>query len=141
LKALVQGAGAALRMSAPRFKRELAGNAALAGAVDRYIHSLMRQITQTAACNRFHVVEERLARWLLMTRDRMRSPRFRMTQEFLSNMLGVRRVGVSEAASSLQRRRLIEYTRGNITILDERGLEAASCGCYGIIAAPALPQA
>jgi len=140
VKALVQGAGSALRLSAARFRRELAGNPALQRAVNRYLHSLMQQITQTAACNRFHVVEARLARWLLMTRDRMRSPRFRMTHEFLSHMLGVRRVGVTEAASSLQRKKLIEYTRGNIQILDDRGLEAASCACYDIArGAAALP--
>ena len=141
VKALVQGAGSALRLSAPRFKRELAGNPALQRAVDRYIHSLMEQITQTAACNRFHVVEERLARWLLMTRDRMRSNTFRMTHEFLSHMLGVRRVGVTQAASSLQRKKLIEYARGKIRILDGSGLEAVCCGCYDLIkpvASPAL---
>jgi len=132
VKALVQGAGSALRLSAPRFRRELAGNPALQRAVNRYVHALMEQITQTAACNRFHVVEARLARWLLMTRDRMRSATFRMTHEFLSHMLGVRRVGVTQAASSLQRQNLIEYSRGNIQILDEPGLEAACCGCYGI---------
>ena len=137
VKALVQGAGSALRLSATRFRRELAHNPALQRAVNRYVHSLMQQITQTAACNRFHVVEARLARWLLMTRDRMRSSKFRMTHEFLSHMLGVRRVGVTEAASSLQRQKLIEYTRGNISILDEPGLEAACCGCYGITKVPA----
>jgi len=141
VKALVQGAGSALRLSAAGFRRELARNPALQRAVNSYIHSLMAQITQTAACNRFHVVEARLARWLLMTRDRMRSSRFRMTHEFLSHMLGVRRVGITEAASSLQRQKLIEYTRGNISILDEPGLEAACCGCYGIVKSIVLPLA
>ena len=136
VKALVQGAGSALRLSAAGFRGALARNPALRRAVDLYIHSLLKQITQTAACNRFHVVEARLARWLLMTRDRMRSPRFRMTHEFLSHMLGVRRVGVTQAASSLQRQRLIAYARGSITILDAAGLEAASCGCYELVCTP-----
>src|SRR6266850_5428938 len=139
VKALVQGAGSALRLSAAGFRRELARNPALQRAVNGYLHSLMQQITQTAACNRFHVVEARLARWLLMTRDRMHSSKFRMTHDFLSHMLGVRRVGVTEAASSLQRQKLIEYTRGNIRILDEPGLEAACCGCYAIIRPAAVP--
>lgn len=130
VKALVQGAGSALRLSAAGFRGALARNPPLRRAVDLYIHSLLKQITQTAACNRFHVVEARLARWLLMTRDRMRSTQFRMTHEFLSHMLGVRRVGVTQAALSLQRQELIEYTRGSIKILDGPGLEAASCGCY-----------
>ena len=139
VKALVQGAGSALRLSAAGFRRELARNPALQRAVNRYIHSLMAQITQTAACNRFHVVEARLARWLLMTRDRMHSSKFRMTHVFLSHMLGVRRVGITEAASSLQKQKLIEYTRGNISILDEPGLEAACCGCYDVIRPAASP--
>jgi CRP-like cAMP-binding protein len=133
MRALVQGAGPALRMSAPRFRRELGRNAPLQRGLNLYIHALMGQISQTAACNRFHLVEARLARWLLMTRDRMRSPNFRMTQDFLSDMLGVRRVGVTEAASALQLKGLIEYSRGSIRILDQRGLEAAACSCYDIV--------
>jgi CRP-like cAMP-binding protein len=99
-------------------------------ALDGYIHKLMGQISQTAACNRFHDVHARLARWLLMTRDRVGSANFPMTQRFLSHMLGVRRVGVSEAASAFQQKRLIEYSWGTIKILDHRGLEAAACSCY-----------
>jgi CRP-like cAMP-binding protein len=133
VRALVQGAGEALGMSAGDFRRELQLCAPLGQAVYRYTHALMAQITQTAACNRFHVVEARLARWLLMTRDRVRSPDFRLTHEFLGHMLGVRRVGVTEAASSLQRRNLIEYSRGSIRILNNLGLEKASCACYAVL--------
>jgi CRP-like cAMP-binding protein len=136
MRALVQGGGPALRMSAKRFRAELARSAPLQRGVNRYIHELMGQISQTAACNRFHLVEARLARWLLMTRDRMGSPQFRMTQDFLSDMLGVRRVGVTQAASALQRKGLIEYRRGHIRILDQRGLEAAACSCYRVVRAP-----
>jgi CRP-like cAMP-binding protein len=130
VRALVQGAGPALRMNAAGFRRELSDSPPLQAALYRYVHMLMAQISQTAGCNRFHVVQARLARWLLMTRDRVRSGEFRMTHEFLSHMLGVRRVGVTEAASVLQRRKLIEYSRGNITILDHRGLQMAACACY-----------
>jgi CRP-like cAMP-binding protein len=130
VRALVQGGGPALRMSAARFRVELRRCPPLQRALYRYVHIMMAQISQTAGCNRFHVVEPRLARWLLMTRDRVRSAEFRMTQEFLSHMLGVRRVGVTEAASALQKRNLIEYTRGAIKILDHRGLEKAACACY-----------
>ena len=103
VRALVQGGGPALRMSAARFRAELRRSPPLQRELYRYVHTMMAQISQTAGCNRFHVVEPRLARWLLMTRDRVRSGEFRMTHEFLSHMLGVRRVGVTEAASALQR--------------------------------------
>jgi CRP-like cAMP-binding protein len=130
VRALVQGGGQAMRMNAARFRKELGSSAPLQRELHHYIHALMSQISQTAGCNRFHIVQSRLARWLLMTRDRVRSAEFRMTHEFLSHMLGVRRVGVTEAAGALQRRKLIEYSRGRIRILDHRGLEAAACACY-----------
>ena len=133
VRALVQGAGPALRMNAARFRTELRASPPLQHELHRYVHTMMAQISQTAACNRFHMVEARLARWLLMTRDRVCSGEFRMTHEFLSHMLGVRRVGVTEAATALQRRNLIEYRRGNIRILDDRGLEAACCSCYKVV--------
>ncbi len=133
VRALVQGAGSSLRMDAARFAREFARSAPLRGAAHRYLNSLMAQISQTAACNLSHVVEARLARWLLMTRDRLRSDTFRLTHEFLAHMLGVRRSGVSEAASALEQGNLIAYSRGNISILDGPGLEAAACSCYAIV--------
>lgn len=133
VRALVQGGGTAMRMGAGAFRRALARSPPLQRGLLRYVHALMSQVTQTAACNRFHVVERRLARWLLMTRDRVGSDEFRLTQDFLAHMLGVRRVGVTEAASALQRRNLIEYQRGVIRILDGRGLAAAACSCYRIV--------
>ena len=91
---------------------------------------LLAQVIQTAGCNRFHRVEQRVARWLLMTSDRARSPTFRITHEFLAYMLGVRRVGITEAASHLQKSGFIGYRRGVVTVLDRKGLERASCPCY-----------
>ena len=133
VRALVQGTGTAMRMKAAPFLNAFRQSHALQRELHHYTYSLMAQITQTAACNRFHVVEARLARWLLMTHDRMQTSPFRLTQEFLSQMLGVRRVGVTKAARALQQSGLISYSRGNITILDRKGLEAACCSCYEVV--------
>ena len=133
VRALVQGAGAAMRMTSARFCNELEKSPKLQQEVNRYTGVLMAQITQTAACNRFHVVEARLARWLLMTRDRVGSHEFRLTHEFLGHMLGVRRVGVTKAAHALQEEKLITYSRGKIRILDSKGLEASACSCYKLV--------
>jgi CRP-like cAMP-binding protein len=133
VRALVQGAGTAMRMKSARFSEEIRRSPQLQQEVGRYTRVLMAQITQTAACNRFHVVEARLARWLLMTRDRVRSDEFRLTHEFLGHMLGVRRVGVTTAARALQKRKLIAYARGKIKILDRRRLEGAACSCYALV--------
>ena len=133
VQALVQGSGSALRMEAASFLRELERSAALQTGIHRYIHLLMGQLTQTAACNAFHPIEARCARWLLMTRDRMQSDEVELTHEFLAGMLGVRRVGVTIAAGNLQRQGLIAYSRGQITILDPDRLAEKACECYTVV--------
>ena len=133
VRALVQGSGTAMRMRGGAFLVALARCAPLQHELYRYAYAKLAQARQTAACNRFHHVGERLARWLLMTSDRMRSDHFHLTHEFLADVLGVRRVGVTNAAGDLQRRKLIGYRRGDIMILDRGGLEDASCSCYAIV--------
>ena len=122
-----------MRMKSARFSEEIRKSPQLQQEVSRYTRALMGQITQTAACNRFHVVEARLARWLLLTRDRVLSDEFRLTHAFLGQMLGVRRVGVTMAARALQKRKLIGYSRGKIKILDGQRLEGAACSCYEVV--------
>ena len=130
VRVLVQGAGTAMRMNSARFLREFGHSRALQRVLLQFTNRLMDQISQTAACNRFHVVEERLARCLLMSAARSRSMEFHLTHSFLADLMGVRREGVTVAAIALQRRGLIRYRRGIMTILDHQGLEAACCSCY-----------
>jgi CRP-like cAMP-binding protein len=132
-RTLVQGSGTVMRMKAKVFMAEFRNSMALREVVLEYVLSLTVQISQTAACNRFHVIEERLARWLLMTRDRLSSDHFHMTHEMLGQLLGVRRVGVTNAAHALKQRHLIDYSRGAIDIVDGIGLQAAACNCYRMV--------
>jgi CRP-like cAMP-binding protein len=130
LHALVQGPGSAWRVGKLAFRSELARNEALQQSLSRYLHVIMTQLAGSAACLRFHQIGPRLARWLLMSQDRAHSESFRVTHEFLAFMLGVRRVGITTAAATLQRQGLVKYHRGDITVLNRRGLKAAACSCY-----------
>ena len=132
-RALVQGAGTAMKMKATVLRQQIKDKRPLPELLRHYTLSLLTQISQGAVCNRFHRVEARLARWLLMTHDRLRSDEFQLTQGFLSDMLGVRREGVVKAARVLQQGQLISYVRGHIQILNRAGLEAASCQCYKLL--------
>ncbi|EKU79625.1 CRP-like cAMP-binding protein [Massilia sp. UYP32] len=142
VRAVVQRAGNASRMEGARFRSEVERNPALQKVLYRYTDALLAQAIQIAVCSRFHVLEARLARSLLVTRDRLQSNKFHLTHEFLAHSLGVRRVGVTKAASALQQQGLIDYSRGNIEILDPEGLAAAACSCYAIVReAGAMPVA
>lgn len=133
VRAVVQRAGRMLRMGTGDFCAEFSRNDALQHLLHRYTDTLLAQAIQIAVCSRFHVLEARLARSLLITRDRLQSEKFHLTHEFLAHALGVRRVGVTKAASALQNQKLITYSRGNIEILDSAGLEAVSCRCYELV--------
>ena len=128
----VQVPGSGLRMKATLFEKELERSASMRAVMLRYTHAFFNQVAQSAACNQFHSIQQRCCRWLLMTHDRMQSDHFLLTQEFLAMMLGVQRTGVTAAAGALQRAGLIRYNRGNVTIIDRRGLKQRSCECYGI---------
>jgi len=130
LRVMVQGGGAALRMTSHRFRQEMDASQALRQLLNRYIVVSLRQLAQAAACMHSHLVEGRLARCLLMTQDRAHADNFHLTHETLAYLLGVRRVGVTVAASALQQRKLIAYHRGHIAILDRVGLKVAACECY-----------
>lgn len=134
-QAIVQIADGGMRMRAAAFRREFKQNTEFRNVVLRYSQVLFAQVAQTAACNTLHPIVERLARWLLMTQDRMGSDRFPLTHGFLATMLGVQRAGVTIAAGTLQKAGIIEYQRGKVTILKREELEKATCECYATMKA------
>jgi CRP-like cAMP-binding protein len=132
-EAFVQVSGEGLRMKASAFRTEIRDGGALYAVVQRYSQVLLRLIAQSAACNRLHSLRQRCARWLLMAHDRVRGDAFFLTQEFLSQMLGVRRATVTNAATDLRNLGLIRYRQGHLEVLDRPGLESVACECYGVI--------
>ena len=132
-RAIVQSAGSAFRLLGQRLKDEFNRHGDLLLLMLRYTQSLITQMAQTAVCNRHHSIDQQLCRWLLLSLDRLRSNRLVMTQELIANMLGVRREGVTEAAGKLQRVGAIEYSRGQITVLDRPKLERLCCECYAVV--------
>jgi CRP-like cAMP-binding protein len=130
LQGVVQGSGTALRMSSADARRELKRSSSLSRIFSRYLYVMLAQLSQSAACTRFHLIDARLARWLLMTHDRAHADHFHLTHQFLADMLGVQRSAVTIAAGAMQAKKLIRYTRGEIRVLNRRGLEARSCECY-----------
>jgi len=132
-RAVVQSAGPAYRLKGQILKDEFHRAAGLQHLLLRYTQALLTQMAQTAVCNRHHSVDQQLCRWLLLSLDRLPSNKLSMTQELIANMLGVRREGVTEAAGKLQAMGIIEYSRGNITVLDRRRLERQACECYHVV--------
>jgi len=132
-QALVQSPGHALKLAVRELRALVQNDGELLTTVLRYANAFFNQVAQTAACNRVHKLEQRLARWLLLTHDRVDGDEFQLTQDFISRMLAVRRAGVSVAASSLRQMRAIDYQRGNVVVLDRIGLERASCECYQVV--------
>jgi len=135
MEVFVQIPGEALRMRADAFLREVRGSSAWRDILRRYSQALLTQVGQSAACNRAHPIEQRCARWLLMSHDRVLGDEIALTHEYLGEMLGVRRAGVTQAAGKLKRQKLIDYHRGRIRVLDRKGLEKAACECYEFIRA------
>ncbi len=131
----VQIPGDAVRLEVRAFRRELKASEALRDVVGRYAQALLTQVGQSAACNRAHSAEERCARWLLMSHDRVPGDEIALTQEFLAEMLGMRRASVTKCAGALRRKKLIDYRRARIQVQDRAGLEKAACECYGFIRA------
>ena len=134
-RAIVQSGGKAYRLAGRQLKDEFDRHGEMQVLMLRYIQALTAQMVQTAACNRHHTVDQQLCRWLLLSLDRLPTNQLTMTQELISNMLGVRREGVTEAAGKLQRLGAIEYSRGRITVLDRAALEKLSCECYAVVKA------
>lgn len=133
LRAIVRGAGSALRMSTPAFRRALREVPGLLRIVQRYLYVMLVDLGRSSGCTRFHSMEQRLARWLLMLHDRANSDHFYVTQRALGEMIGVRRAGVTAAAGMLKRGGLIRYRRGHMDILDRGGLEKRACSCYAAL--------
>lgn len=129
-----QVAGECLRMTVADFRREVAGDTPLRRAAQRYLQAYLSLLSQSVACNRLHTLEQRFARWVLMTRDRIDRDDFRLTQEFLAQMLGVRRPSISQTAAAFQQAGIIRYNRGDMTVLDREQLEQACCECYRLVA-------
>jgi CRP-like cAMP-binding protein len=132
-RAVVQSAGQGVRLQAPLMKDEFNRAGPVLHLLLRYTQALITQMSQTAACNRHHTLDQQLCRWLLLSLDRLRANELAMTQELIANMLGVRREGVNEAAHKLQEAGLIGYTRGRIMVLDRPGLEKRTCECYAVV--------